>query len=211
MALMYKPIAIKRSSKFGNNYWEAYSPKLKRNIYLFSDLEYDFWILVETNPLIEMFCERPLEIEIFSEGKLKKVMISMWLKWLNSKEEYVSIRYSSNLKDVNTLQIWCNKLGKNFVLKTEKEIRENKIFLDNMKTLLPYISNRLTPIETDIHMIKKFLYDHEKCSLCSLEKLLNMESSRVREAIFWLYYHGTISANFDKALVGPNLEVWLND
>lgn len=42
---MYSPINIKRSSKFGNHYWESYSPKLKRN-----DLEYDFWVLVETDP-----------------------------------------------------------------------------------------------------------------------------------------------------------------
>ncbi|KEP24869.1 hypothetical protein BA70_14805 [Bacillus zhangzhouensis] len=58
---MYSPINIKRSSKFGNNYWEAYSPKLKRNVRLFSDLEYDFWVLVETDPKIPNFCERPFE------------------------------------------------------------------------------------------------------------------------------------------------------
>ncbi|WP_350302699.1 hypothetical protein [Peribacillus frigoritolerans] len=62
---MYSPIPTKRSSKFGNNYWEAYSPKVKRNVRLFSDLEYDFWVLIETNPQISTYCERPLEIEQF--------------------------------------------------------------------------------------------------------------------------------------------------
>lgn len=37
---MYRPIPIKRSMKFSNNYWEVYSPKLKRNVRLFSDFEY---------------------------------------------------------------------------------------------------------------------------------------------------------------------------
>lgn len=92
---MYSPIPIKRSSKFGNNYWEAYSPKVKRNVRLFSDLEYDFWVLIETNPQVRAFCERPLKIEQMYEGKLMKVMFDMWVEWENKNEQFVEIRYSN--------------------------------------------------------------------------------------------------------------------
>lgn len=38
---MYTPIPIKRSTHYGNNYWEGFSPKLKRNVrfYQFKGIE----------------------------------------------------------------------------------------------------------------------------------------------------------------------------
>lgn len=215
---MYSPIPTKRSSKFGNNYWEAYSPKVKRNVRLFSDLEYDFWVLIETNPKISTFCERPLEIEQFYNGKLVKVMVDMWIEWENGDEQFFEIKYSNQSRNSDratrkTLvqQQWCTNHEINFVIKTEKDIRGNNILLSNMKTILPYICNRRHPVETDLHKVKRQLSKIKRCSIAELDRQLDVDPIRIRESIYWLLYHGQLQANTDTKLIGPNLEVWLND
>lgn len=45
---LYKPLITSASKRYGNNRWESFSNKLKRNVYLFSDLEYQHWLQIET-------------------------------------------------------------------------------------------------------------------------------------------------------------------
>lgn len=40
------------SKRFGNNRRLSYSSKLKRDVFIFSDLEYEHWLLIESNPKI---------------------------------------------------------------------------------------------------------------------------------------------------------------
>lgn len=172
-------------------------------------MEYDFWVLIETNPQVRAFCERPLKIEQMYEGKLMKVMFDMWVEWENKNEQFVEIRYS-NKSDYSgqsarstIAQQWCEI--------HEKEIRGNKILLSNMKTLLPYINNRPQPVETDMYKIERQLSKVKRCSIASLSQQLNINPARIRESIFLLIYNGRLKANIDSELIGSSLEVWLND
>ncbi|MCP9284619.1 MULTISPECIES: hypothetical protein [Bacillus] len=210
---MYSPINIKRSSKFGNNYWEAYSPKLKRNVRLFSDLEYDFWVLVETDPKILTFCERPFEVKYFNKNnKVLKTFFNMWVKWRNGHEEFIVVKYSTNVTSTNIkiLEQWCQKHKKNFAIRSEINIRGNTVLLENMKLLLPYLSNRSHPIDTDLYVIKQEI-QRNKHSVGYLEDRLSIGSSRIKEAIFHLYNKGIIDANLQCIPFGRNLEVWINE
>ena len=61
--MYFKPVfKRKRNGRFGNNIWISYSPKLNRNITLYSDLEYDHWILIENDKNIKSFCEQPYHV-----------------------------------------------------------------------------------------------------------------------------------------------------
>jgi hypothetical protein len=56
-----KPIEISRRP------WqrriEVYSPKLKRRVTLFSWAAHDAWLLLEADPTVKVFCERPAYLE----------------------------------------------------------------------------------------------------------------------------------------------------
>ena len=56
-----KPVEIKRRP------WqrriEVYSPKLKRRLTLFSWAAHDAWVLLEADPAVKGFCERPAYVE----------------------------------------------------------------------------------------------------------------------------------------------------
>jgi hypothetical protein len=75
---MYTPLPIKRSTKYGSNYWEAMSVKMNRDVRFFSDLEYDNWILVECDPNIIRFCEQPMRIKIEWQYVWVESIFDMW-------------------------------------------------------------------------------------------------------------------------------------
>lgn len=57
---MYKPLITNANKKFVINRWISYSFKLQREVFLFSDLEYEHWLIIESNPIIIDFCESAL-------------------------------------------------------------------------------------------------------------------------------------------------------
>lgn len=90
---MYEPIPIKRSDRYSSSFWDGYSYKLQRDVLLFGDLKYDYWILVETDPNILKYCERS-NSEKLQKDNLHKVF-DMWQLERNGKETFVNIRYKN--------------------------------------------------------------------------------------------------------------------
>ena len=70
LCVLYEPVLSRKSSHFGSNFWDCFSQKINRDVNFYSDLEYEHWILVETNPDIEYFCEQPLKILEEYEGEM---------------------------------------------------------------------------------------------------------------------------------------------
>jgi hypothetical protein len=56
-----KPIEISRRPR--QRRIEVYSPKLKRRLTLFSWASHDAWLMLEADPAVKVFCERPAYLE----------------------------------------------------------------------------------------------------------------------------------------------------
>jgi TnsA endonuclease N terminal len=147
---MYLPIPMKRSMKYGNNFWHGYSYKVKRDTYFFSDLEYEHWMIVETNPHIVDFCEQPLEIKYFYNGKLRSSIFDMWVKYDNGQEEFREVKYQSHLekahpkyeetiKQITIQKEWCRTKGFPYSVQTDEKIRCNPLWVDNCRILISYV------------------------------------------------------------------------
>jgi hypothetical protein len=93
----FQPVLLKRNGRYGSNYWEVYSPKIGRNVRLFSDLEYDHWVMVETNPKIKTFCEQPLRIVEYIDGKRHESIFDMWVQWEDGTEMFIEVKYQKDL------------------------------------------------------------------------------------------------------------------
>jgi hypothetical protein len=87
---MKTPIPLTKAEKV-RGYWEGYSPKLKRDVYFTSDLEYDYWLWVETDPNIISFCERPYKVQEIIDEKVEQSVISMWIQFRDHSEQYVKV------------------------------------------------------------------------------------------------------------------------
>jgi hypothetical protein len=67
--VMYLPQKEARNSSNSSNIHRVYSPKKKRVINLFSDLEYWNWLKIDCNPKVINYCEQPLKITGMYDGK----------------------------------------------------------------------------------------------------------------------------------------------
>jgi hypothetical protein len=55
---MIKPIALTRPR--GAHRFDAFSPKLRRRLTFYRRSLLEMWILLETDPLVTDFCQRPV-------------------------------------------------------------------------------------------------------------------------------------------------------
>ena len=92
-----KPIDMPRGSHYGSNYFIVYSQKIKRNVKLYSNLEYYNFLTLEVDPNIEYFCEQPYEISINIGNTLRKAVFDMYVKYKDGREEFQEIKYKSEL------------------------------------------------------------------------------------------------------------------
>lgn len=218
---MYTPLDIKRNDKYGSNYWEVFSNKASRIIRCFSDLEYENYILVETDPNIISFCEQPIKIRYLLDGDEIHSIIDMWVKYKDKTEKFIEIKYLSELNPINPKSIrsikqtkaqklWCNENGFVYEIRTENDIRGNSIFLSNMKTVLSYIKRSTQQIETDLFYIKKAI-TKSRITIKKIHELLSeIPLERIKESISWMIYLGIVSANVKDVEFGIQTEVWLN-
>lgn len=209
---MYVPLIKKRTGRYGNNHWMVYSPKLKRDVNLFSDLELDHWVLLETDPNVETFCEQP---DIASDEEDDRTSIlDTWVKYKDNTEVFIEIKYSNDLdnedvqKQISTQKKWCEKNGKAHRVMTEKDIRNNLILLENLKEMIPYLLNSSTPVETDQHKISEQLRNG-RVKIQNLHEKLKLTYPRLFEAIFCMIYKGEIQADIDSKHLSPETEVWI--
>ncbi|MGD7000766.1 TnsA endonuclease N-terminal domain-containing protein [Bacillus thuringiensis] len=160
---MYKPLITNISTTFGNNRWIAYSAKLQRNVLLFSDLEYEHWLIIESNPTIIDFCEQPLLMNAHINGKLMTSIVDMWVKYDTGHEEFIEIKYSSDLtkqRVINQIAIqkhWCNEHRFHHHVRTEEHIRTNRTLLSNLKILVRGQKQQKQQLDTDRYLIIKIL------------------------------------------------------
>lgn len=203
--------------KYGSNYWEAFSPKMKRNVRFFSDLEYDHWILVETDPNIKHFCEQPLKIDMIIDDKKLESIFDMWIQYKDGQEVFVEVKYSDELnpehrnyqrvkRQTEVQSEWCRLNHKNYKIQTDREIRDNRVYLENMRTLLPFARHRA--VETDQQNVLKVL-DDQTMTIAQIQNALNQIAlPRLRASIYLMIYNGRLtSSNITDCILGKNTEV----
>lgn len=215
---MYTPVITDSSKRYGNNRWYSYSPKLKRDIYLFSDLEYEHWLLIESNPQIIEFCEQPLEVTGVINGKCKKSIFDMWIKFADGKQEFREIKYSFDLNKSNVIDqiaiqsTWCNEHGFEHRVQTEDDIHGNRLLLSNLKLILKKIKQS-TPSDIHRYKIKKILKENlnQKVSLGTLIYQSKLTPDKLYALISWMIFNGEIHSDISQCHFGINTEVWINE
>ncbi|QDX94092.1 hypothetical protein EEL30_18455 [Brevibacillus laterosporus] len=224
MVLSYKrrlnmfntPFMTKRSSKYGSNYWHVFSPKMNRMIHLFSDLEYDHWLLVEGNNQIKRFCEQPKRIQVSFEGSLVTSIFDMWIE----SQCFIEIKYHSELDPQNPKserslrqtaiqRIWCKENDYDYMIQTENEIRKNPVLLDNLKEIIPYLQYGRIPNEIDYHFIMQKI--SKRLTIKQLREECNhLSVSRLNQTLYTLIYSGELSSTINQSPLGLTTEVWQN-
>lgn len=218
---MYLPIPMKRSMKYGNNFWHGFSYKAKRDVRFFSDLEYEHWLLVETNPCIIDFCEQPLEIKFFFNGKLCSSIFDMWVKYDDGQEEFREIKYQSHLeighpryedtiKQITVQKEWCKTKGFRHSVQSDEIVRSNPMLIDNCRILISYVRmaqpKHITLLQEIIEVMTP-----EPCSIKQLSLSFKaVPLIDVQIAIILGIYKGRLIAPLNESQINQFMEVHKN-
>ena len=218
--MTYSEPVLPKGKRFVNR-WTSYSPRLNRDVLLYNDLEYDFWSLIETDPLVETFCEKPLKIKQLVDGNIIESTFDMWVKYRDGNEVFYGVKYASvfdttdikkhnsTMHQINAQRLWSEEQGHTYNIRTDQHIRQNKVFLANMKALIPYLKQHKILIDTDRHLVLKRV-SSEPCSITELSRYSGLSLSRLFETLARLYVNADVKCNFENILLGAGTEVWLN-
>lgn len=201
-----KPVWNPGRGCYGNNLWQTYSPKLGRNVKLYSDLEYHHWILVEATPDIVSFCEQPIKMWSRVEGKDRASYIDMWVQWRNGIEQYRELKYVKDIAQINSrpllerqlaIQVsWCKRHGLDHAVITDEQVHANKLLLRNWRLILSVLTNAkgidLSKIQ---YSILKIIESEREISIGNLQgRIIGSTATIIQAAIFDLIQRGQIKA-----------------
>lgn len=87
---LYSPIN-KIKNEMGRNRFYVYSRRLHREVRLYNSLQYDYWVLTESDTTVMSYCERPLKIKVSIAGKIVETVLFMSnKKFLRDFNEHIS-------------------------------------------------------------------------------------------------------------------------
>ncbi|MGZ0041361.1 TnsA endonuclease N-terminal domain-containing protein [Paenibacillus ottowii] len=218
--MMHTPNIVPRSSKYGNNYWSSLGPKVgMREVTLYSDLEFDHWVRVETSPGVETYCEQYPKISYVFNGELHTSIFDMWVQMKNGTVKCCEVKYESELnpenprnsrtlKQIEAQKIWCDNNGILHEIVTDKDLRKNHLELENRLKIISVVKNNAQPKCTE-EIIK--ILTSERLSLKTLTEQSNIPFKDIHDACIWLFYRGIIDVNIDECIISMQTVVRLNE
>lgn len=127
--------------------WYVFSPRTQRDWVLKSDLEWDHFVLAESDPLIATANYAPDSMSLEIDGAVQSVPIDAVVDFTDGRTEWREIRYANKSPDSNTTDrkaaLRCGaaeRLGAKYVLWTETEIHPNVTLLANWRRILAWMS-----------------------------------------------------------------------
>jgi len=217
---MQQPKIMPRGSKYGSNYWISEGPKVgMRQVTFYSDLEFDHWVYVETEPEVEKYCEQYPEISYVLNGELHSSVFDMWIQFRDGSIKCCEIKYESELtienpqyertlRQTEAQRAYCEQNGIHYEIVTDKHLRQNPYELENRLNIISFVKNNPEPSATA--QLRKYIRNERK-SMQVITDLTSIPYPLVHNACLWLYYHGVIQLNLDESIVCRKTEVWLRE
>ncbi|MFX3634428.1 MAG: TnsA endonuclease N-terminal domain-containing protein [Candidatus Pristimantibacillus sp.] len=217
---MHQPKVMPRSAKYGSNYWNTEGPKVdKREVTLYSDLEFDNWVTVDSDPNVETYCEQYPEITYVYDGVLHSSVFDMWIRYHDGSEIYREVKYEvelnendprneRTLRQIAAQRAYCIENNFTYEVLTEKILRKNPQELENRLKIISFIKNSSNQKAAEV--VLNHINDKRR-SLQTLSELTTLPYALIHDNCLWLYYHGAIHINLDEKIICKQSEVWLRE
>lgn len=199
-----RDIDPKESSQSGR--FVSYKQK-KRVVEFESGLEQDFIHLLEFDSNVSKYIEQPFMIPYELNGRSRNYIPDFYVEYVEQGRlpDLFEIKYSNEVEEssdvleakIAAAQEWCRNANMNYKVITEKEIRENPVYLDNIKLLGHYV-NSLDPYMRhnslnfdDKHCLGIFNLIQDSDGAKSIDEFVRMYSDdeEIRyDAFFHIFY-----------------------
>ena len=216
------PISMPRGSHFGSNYWEVYSSKMQRKACFFSNLEYENFLLLEINPKVKSICEQPLAVEVIIDGKLKKSVFDMWVKYTDNTEEMQEVKYRDSLdgnsdeairnrEQIRKQTLWCNENNVPYTIRTEVDIHIGHYTVLNASFIASRVRRYTVPkdIQTYVDILKGYMQAYQKTDISTLIDSGILPIGSELNFLCYAHYIGIIEIDIHHRPIDNKSEVYL--
>lgn len=205
----FKPRKISDAQFRRSNVFVAWSRKVERRVHVIGPSQYDAWLLVEFDPGVGWFCERPpVDIELLPvEGKRRP--LDFWLRRRSGKQSGVVLHDAALARDkACPLDLLERSIARS-ELKCEvwqaTDIRNRTTYLRNLKQLQPFVG---IDQPSDEHLAKGLLAHLDRVRTATWEELATLFASRfegvVNSEIARLIHAGRVKANLAEHALASN-------
>lgn len=213
------PVWKRPLSRYGTNRWIVFSPKLRRTVILYNSLEYDHWVLVESEPAISSYCEQPRRIRMRLPSGVVTTVFNMWILWDSMLQEYRAVRCLKDLsranggsrisRELEAQKLWCQLEGVCHSVLTEETIRANLTYLENWKIILSHLAAAQNiDLRPQLNEIIAMLVSEGGRHLRQIEASFpNTDRLLTRAAIFFLLHSGRLRAPLDRVTLTASMPV----
>lgn len=189
---------------YGSEYWEGYSPKIGRDVKLFSNLEREHYMLLEADPNVVAFCEQPIRM-LGQAGTMGDSFIDMWVLFSDGSEEYRETKLSNEVdsdrskKQIQIQQLWCERNDFVHRVVTEVDLKPFKLLIDNCKEYIGFIPQHFSRRHLDLQRsITDIVAVHGQIKFKDLLKMfVGISEQQIMSAIFTLIHSGVLRAPLD--------------
>jgi hypothetical protein len=182
-----EPVALARPR--GAHRFEAFSPKLARRMTFYRRCLLEQWVLLEADPMVITFCERPGYVQINGSNRLA----DFWARYVD-RDELVML-------DDHPSEGNATKPGRELNVDTfsirrvaPAELAAARVWIENWQRMLPcLVANGDLVSPTLPHAIARFVKQPQR--LLAIEREFSTgDPVLVRTAVFGLLHDGRVSA-----------------
>lgn len=184
---IHQPIVLARPR--GAHRFEAFSLKLTRRVTLYRHAAVEQWVMLETDPNVEAFCERPGFVIIGG----KKILADFWVRYAG-REELVILRDGNREDDPMSKSPAIDMEGLSIRWVEPAELMASNEWINNWRSMLPcVVANRGLLARSLSDSIVRLLSQPQR--LADIERQLSTgDPLLVRASVFNLLREGRVSA-----------------
>lgn len=181
-----QPVALARPR--GAHRLECFSPKANRRITLYRPAALEQWILLEANPAVTTFCERPGYIQ--AEGR--RLLADFWVRYVDRQELVILFDPAEELGAKTVASLDAAELAVRSV--QQPELAASRVWIENWKRILPCIVATRGLVSPALsNAIGRFVAHPQR--LLSIEREFSTgDPVLVRAAIFGSLHAGRVRA-----------------
>lgn len=182
-----EPVALARPR--GAHRFEAFSPKLARRLTFYRRALLEQWFLLEADPAVITFCERPGYVHVDGQQRLA----DFWVRYVGRNELVIlndaraEDHTDQSHRDLDGAVLPIRKVS-------PAELAAARVWIDNWQRMLPCIvANRGLVLPSLPRAIERFLTHPQK--LLTIEREFSTgDPVLVRTAVFDMLHAGRLSA-----------------
>ncbi|AVA33660.1 MULTISPECIES: hypothetical protein [Burkholderiaceae] len=181
------PISIARPR--GAHRFDAFSPKLARRVMFYQRPAVEQWLLLEADPAVVSFCERPGYAQIDGCRRLA----DFWVRY-GDREELILLDDARSEDEAPAANSDLDDKALSIRYVAIAELAAARIWIDNWQRMLPYlVANRDLVAPTVPGAIERFLKEPQR--LLAIEREFSTgDPVLVRAALFGLLHAGKVTA-----------------